>query len=733
MPRVVIFSTAYLPLIGGAEIAVKELTDRLVDFEFVLITARIKPELLPEEKIGRVKVIRVGSGKWFDKILLWRYGWKIAEREGKFDLNWGIMASYGGLAALRYKKKRANVPFLLTLQEGDSRRRIYMRAGIVWPWFKQIFKRADFIQPISNYLADWARELHATCPVEVVPNGVGFLNIENKKENELAQKIILSVSRLVEKNGMEDLIKSMVLLPEEYFLRIIGGGQLYDHLEKVIKDLHLENRVTLIGQIPNQELVKYYREADLFVRPSLSEGLGNVFLEAMMLDVPVIGTKVGGIPDFLVDGKSGWFCNVADPEDVARKIKYVFDVKNRNEVERVKRYAKKIVLDNYSWSVVVEKMQNIFSLLKTRLTVVLATGVFPPEIGGPATYAAGLAAEWKKCDVAFSVVTYGQIEKDELPVFRVKRSKNIINRYYCYMRALWKKSRHADIIYAFDLFSTGIPALFVGKILRKPVLIRVGGDFLWEKAFNAGWTSMTLTEYYKHNLTRWIEKLFLVLTKIGLNQSHGIIFSSKWLKEIYQLKFGKVNKNILVIENPFPDVKPVSKAQNFDVVFVGRFIALKNIKTLLQAVQGSNYSVALIGDGPDHLYLEDLISELNLKKQVKLISKISPEEVRCLIAASRVVVLPSWSEVSPNTVLECIVLNKPILCTRETGYTDRFKDKILFFDPSQPVSLRESLDGLLQNSVAYEAYVENIKTIQRQPHFADVAQIHVDLFKNFLV
>src|SRR3989338_9428218 len=123
--RVLVFSTAYLPLIGGAEIAVKEITDRLPDVEFVMVTARLKKELPSVEKLGNVSVHRIGNGGSFDKLRLVFSGWKYALKLGKFDAIWAIMASYGGFAALRYKKKNPCTPFLLTLQEGDSKWDIY--------------------------------------------------------------------------------------------------------------------------------------------------------------------------------------------------------------------------------------------------------------------------------------------------------------------------------------------------------------------------------------------------------------------------------------------------------------------------------------------------------------------------------------------------------------------------------------------------------------------------------
>ncbi len=361
MKRVVIFSTAYAPLIGGAEIAVKELTDRLVDFEFVLITARIRPELLREEMIGRVKVIRVGNGGRWDKLLLWWNGWKVAQAEGNFDMIWGVMASYGGLSALRYKKKNSKVPFLLTLQEGDSFEHIYRRAFFIWPWFKQIFSRADHIQAISNYLADWAKKMGAECPVVVVPNGVSLMKLEKNYKNNSDKKIIVSVSRLVEKNGLEDLIRAMAELPENYELHIIGGGPLQKKLGSIVTELKLVNRVTFIGEIPNQELPRYYASADVFVRPSLSEGLGISFLEAMQQGVPLIASSVGGIPDFLKHGETGWFCEVKNPRDIAEKIKYVLDPVNEVKVERVVKQAQELVVKKYSWEVVTEQMKKIFN------------------------------------------------------------------------------------------------------------------------------------------------------------------------------------------------------------------------------------------------------------------------------------------------------------------------------------------------------------------------------------
>jgi len=408
--RVLIFSTAYFPYIGGAEVAVREITNRINDVEFVMITARLDKNLPVKEKVGNIEVYRVGKGSKWDKFRLILQGPGIASKLGKFDLVWSIMASYAGFASLRYKKKNKTVPFLLTLQEGDTKAHIYKRVWFVWPYFKQIFKRADKIQAISNYLADWAQDLGAKCPIKVIPNGVDiqkFKEYSDKhiKGKDCSHKLIVTVSRLVEKNGVEHLIRSLEFLPEDIHLLIVGGGELESSLKNLVKEKSFEKRVHFTGKVSSDRVLNYLKNSDVFCRPSLSEGLGNAFLEAMAVGLPVVATKVGGIPDFLTDeetslpgqsslklrlvnstpkaktslpgesrlsrektslpgearkAKTGWYAQVKNPQSIAEKIKYILDDKNKEVVDSVVVSAKKMVEEKYNWNLIAQKMNRIF-------------------------------------------------------------------------------------------------------------------------------------------------------------------------------------------------------------------------------------------------------------------------------------------------------------------------------------------------------------------------------------
>ena len=158
--KILIFSLAYFPFVGGAEVAVKEITDRLSDFEFDMITVNLDGKQKSEERIGRVNVFRIGKGKaskYTFPFTAKALAHKLCEKN-IYDAIWAMMANQAGLAALFFKKKNPNIPLLLTLQEGDSEFDIWLRTWFMRPLYKNIYRKANYIQAISNFLADRAKK-----------------------------------------------------------------------------------------------------------------------------------------------------------------------------------------------------------------------------------------------------------------------------------------------------------------------------------------------------------------------------------------------------------------------------------------------------------------------------------------------------------------------------------------------------------------------------------------------
>lgn len=372
MKKVLIFSTAYFPLIGGAEVAMREVTNRITDLEFHLITAKIRPGLASVEKIGNVTVYRCGFGMTLDKYLLPFWGsWRalrIAKPE-EVQVIWVLMASYGGFAALVYTWLRPKAKMLLTLQEGDPLDYIAKRVGIFQHFFKQIFRRADAVQAISHFLADWSVRMGFKGTPKVIPNGVDvqtFTQIHPpapsfRKEGESEDFIIVTASRLVLKNATDDIIRALPLLPTKVKLVVVGDGEDRGMLVKLAGDLGVTERVLFLGTKSHVELPAILQACDVFCRPSLSEGLGNAFLEAMAAGLPIIGTPVGGIPDFLTDGETGLFCQPRDPASIA---KAVLRLESEPELRaKLIRQGGQLARTGYDWEVIAHDIRDMIQTI----------------------------------------------------------------------------------------------------------------------------------------------------------------------------------------------------------------------------------------------------------------------------------------------------------------------------------------------------------------------------------
>ncbi len=398
--RILIFSLAYSPFMGGAELAVKEITDRIGnDFSFDMITLRFDKKLPKVEKIGNVTVHRIGFtktsptfsdlrsfplhvNKLFFQFMAAIKGSQL-HRRNSYDAAWAVMAHSSGVPVALFHLFHPKVPYMLTLQEGDEISHIKRMMLPFYPLWKRAFTQASIIQVISTYLGNWARDMGFKGQVVVVHNGVDIKNfqflprhhsgqaISNFQKIELRKrlgiqendKIVITTSRLVPKNAINDIIKSLKYLPVNVKFFIIGVGPDEYILRELSKREKVESRVFFIGYVQYKNIPAYLQISDVFVRPSLSEGMGSSFVEAMAAGIPIIGTAVGGITDFLRDNETGFVCRVKDPEHIAQKISYIFDPRNNDHVEKVKKEALKIALLNHDWDKNAEKIKELFNQL----------------------------------------------------------------------------------------------------------------------------------------------------------------------------------------------------------------------------------------------------------------------------------------------------------------------------------------------------------------------------------
>ena len=369
--KILLFTTAFRPMIGGSEIALEEMVYRLPDIFFDIITPKYGNEYKKLEMGNNFCIHRVGFGFKSAKIIFPILGfikaWQLII-SNKYSAVHAYQASYGGGAAWLVKLFSPHLPFILTMQEGKR----LDKQPFMLNWFRGlIIKKADIITVISNYLREYVNKTAKNKKIFLIPNGVDLqkFQIPDLKIKNPNIKTIITVSRLVEKNGIGDLIDAVALMTngksaenekrktENIKLLIIGNGSLEESLKLKVESLKLQN-VQFAGETKPDQVPKYLSEADVFVRPSLSEGLGTAFLEAMAAGLPVVATPVGGIPDFLKNGETGLFCRVGDPEDIADKINTVLsDEQLRNKLVFNGR---KLVEERYDWNQIAMKFKNIY-------------------------------------------------------------------------------------------------------------------------------------------------------------------------------------------------------------------------------------------------------------------------------------------------------------------------------------------------------------------------------------
>ncbi len=368
MRRIIVFSLAYFPFVGGAEVALREVMTRLKHkYEFQVVTARMK-RLPTTEMMDGILVHRIGFGiQWLDKLLFF----PCAILYGLFhraDKVFGLLENQAALAA-RFVAWMQSVSCVINLQSGDSEEYIRRKLGPFYFLYKWVYARKPEYVVLSKYLK--RRALSHGVPAEhirIIPNGVDTklftrkgVNVKKIRQQLRAEnkKIIITVSRLTLKNAVDDLIKAFAIVRKHVssVLVICGTGEDEQKLKRLARELGIEGDVRFVGLIPYEQLPKYVSAADVFVRPSLSEGFGNSFIEALACGVPIIGTSVGGIPDFLVDKKTGLFCKVRNPEDLAEKIKTL--LRNKALAERIVKNGQKMVKQKYEWSSIAKQFDEV--------------------------------------------------------------------------------------------------------------------------------------------------------------------------------------------------------------------------------------------------------------------------------------------------------------------------------------------------------------------------------------
>ncbi|MCG5056862.1 MAG: glycosyltransferase [Limnoraphis sp. WC205] len=245
----------------------------------------------------------------------------------------------------------------------------YSRGGT----YKKLFKLGDKFTVNSNFTAD--RAIALGCPPEKIvklPMGLNLSLYQFKARylqvNEPVK--IITVARLVEKKGIEYSIRAVAQVLKEYpnlIYRIVGDGGLRESLEQLIRELNVSENVKILGWMTQEEVRQLYTDSHLFILSSVTatdgdkEGQGLVLQEAEAMGLPVLSTIHNGIPDGVLDGKSGFLVPEKDVSALAEKLRFL--LKNPEKWLEMGQAGRAFVEENYEINKLNDQLVEIYSKL----------------------------------------------------------------------------------------------------------------------------------------------------------------------------------------------------------------------------------------------------------------------------------------------------------------------------------------------------------------------------------
>lgn len=331
-----------------------------------------------------------------------------------------------------------------------------------------------------------------------------------------------------------------------------------------------------------------------------------------------------------------------------------------------------------------------------QMRIVIATGIYPPDIGGPATYAQILRRGLPTHGWEVKVVTYSD-EAHNDGAYRIPRRQPRWKRYAQYAWQIWKLLEWADVVYVQGPVSEGVPVWLACTLRGRRYVLKVVGDYAWEQfsqlqiapacpAYRTGrrhgrgfklqnkkneFVSLDNFQVQKFDFGTELKRNVQKMVARGANT---VVVPSEYLKNIVR-QWGVADERIEVVYNAveMQEVAPKNKHKDEQwIVTVGRLVPWKGIDTLVRIMPEivTHEPVAklfVIGDGPQADALQGISGALHLKSTVSFLGKLPQSEVAAYLAAADVFVLNSAYEGLSHVLLEAIASGTPVVASDVGG------------------------------------------------------------------
>ena len=366
------------------------------------------------------------------------------------------------------------------------------------------------------------------------------------------------------------------------------------------------------------------------------------------------------------------------------------------------------------------------------MRVLLTTGIFFPDVGGPATHVRKIAEHFHSLGWQVTVVAFGDHKGTEAyKVVRITRRMGKLISWKLYALVVGYESLRSDVVYAFDLTTAGIPSAFFATLFRKPFILRIGGDPIWERVVEKGQRFLPMRAYYGQGLYKKDKPTLYAMIRAVVRKADTIVMYCDFLKDIYVKHYDVDAQKIVQIRNPFPKKTPATLENGtFTFLFAGRFVSYKNLPRVLNvfgniAAKHANARLVLIGDGPEEAALKAQAAALGNK--VEILPKLDQKALFARINASSVALAPALTEFNPNFILEALALGKPALISRDNGLSATLPD-YMQFDPMDDNSLYSAMERMLDEG-NYNNALRVVAELGMDQTWDKVVSQHAELVK----
>jgi glycosyltransferase involved in cell wall biosynthesis len=365
--KIALLTEKYTPDIGGLAISAERLARLLVsagyDVHVFAPTLNLPASEARTLCSNGISVTRFGARKHVDDTLIdWFERLAKEHKQEPFDVIHAYFLTQAGFVAA-YAGKYLNVPGVVSARGNDLERAIFDPSRAAHILYS--LQHASAVTANAYELAKKATALMPGLEVTVIPNGVDTelfkplprnnalaksLNLINEKQAAATSRVIGFVGELRDKKGLRPLLSAYAQVNKKHPATLLIVGNIRAGEDKQIfedfKYSHPKTQVIVTGFVSPQDLPAYYSVIDVFVHPSLRDGLPNALLEAMACEKPVIATPVGGIVDAIMDCKNGKLVLTNNVDELANAMDELLT--NENLKKKLGSAARQTIMNTFT-------------------------------------------------------------------------------------------------------------------------------------------------------------------------------------------------------------------------------------------------------------------------------------------------------------------------------------------------------------------------------------------------